>query len=114
MAEITQITGVPFQEGLTKDANGASIGWRYAHITTDATTEVKAGSGVLHSITFNNPTATEVITIYDNTAASGTVIGIITIPTSPQPVTLFYDVIFTKGLTILTATATSDITVSYI
>lgn len=85
----------------------------YTNITGDTTTTVKSGPGTLHCITFNNPTATEVITIYDNTAASGTKIGTITIPASPQLGTLFYDVAFATGLTIFTATAVSDITVSW-
>lgn len=103
---------------LTVDANGRLCaysvpGYSYKNITTDATTTVKSGAGVLHTITFNNPTATEVITVYDNIAASGTIIGTITIPASPQPVTLTYDVAFKTGLTVVTATATGDITVSY-
>ncbi len=86
----------------------------YLNITGDATTVVKASPGTLHAITLNNPTATEVITLYDNaSAASGTKIGTITVPASPQAVTLLYDIQFTNGLTIQTATATSDITVSY-
>lgn len=88
-------------------------GFSYKNITTDATTTVKSAAGVLHTITFNAPTATETVTIYDNTAGSGTKIGTITIPASPMPITLTYDVSFTTGLTIVTATATSDITVSY-
>jgi hypothetical protein len=89
--------------------DGATIA---LHITGDATTSVKSGFGVLHSITFNNPTATETVTIYDNTAASGTKIGTIAVPSSPGPVTLTYDVVFDNGLTIFTATASSDITVA--
>lgn len=105
----------PFQQALVKDGDSVSLGWSYNNITGDATTVVKSGSGVLHSITFNKPVATEVVTIYDNTAASGSaVIGTITIPASPQPVTLIYDAAFATGLTILTATASSDITVTYI
>ena len=88
--------------------------YKYANITTDATTTIKSSSGILHSICFNKPTATEVITLYDNTAASGTIIGTITIPTSPLPVCLTYDINFNTGLTILTATALSDITISYL
>jgi hypothetical protein len=87
--------------------------YKYANITTDATTTVKSSSGILHSICFNKPTATEVITLYDNTAASGTIIGTITIPASPMPICLTYDINFITGLTIVTATATSDITISY-
>ena len=35
------------------------------------------------------------------------------IPSSPVPVTLNYDVAFSTGLTILTATQNEDLTVSY-
>lgn len=58
------------------------------------------------------PAATETITIYDNTAASGTKIGTITVFASTNPC-LTYDVNFTTGLTLVTATASSDLTVSY-
>ncbi len=85
----------------------------YRNITGQATTTLKAGPGTLHSITFNAPTATEVVTIWDNTTNSGTKIGTITVPASPQPVTLTYDVQFGIGLTLTTATASSDITVSF-
>lgn len=88
--------------------------YAYQNITGDTTTTLKTKPGYLHTITLNAPTATEVITIYDNTAGSGTKIGTITIPASPQPVTLVYDVAFWTGLTIVTATATSDITVSFL
>ena len=99
--------------------NGNSLGFlstsafKYTNITTDTTTVVKASAGVLHTLTFNNPVATETVTLYDNTAGSGTKIGTVTVPASPQPVTLKYDVAFNTGLTVVTATATSDITVSY-
>ena len=60
----------------------------------------------------NTPAATGTITIYDNTAASGTKIGTITSYASlPQCFT--YDVAFWIGLTIVTATAAPDITVSF-
>lgn len=68
--------------------------YSYQNITGDATTTVKSGGGYLHTITINAPTATETITIYDSTAGSGTKIGTITVPASPQPVTLTYDVAF--------------------
>lgn len=92
---------------------GGEERFSYQNITGDATTVVKSSPGLLHCITINAGTATETITIFDNTAASGTKIGTITIPASPQPVTLRYDVEFWTGLTIVTATATSDITVSF-
>lgn len=92
--------------------------FNYANITLAAPTAtvVKSGVGVLHSITINKPVASSVITIYDNTAASGTKIGTITLPATlltEGPQTAIYDVAFKTGLTINTATGASDITVSY-
>ncbi len=87
--------------------------FQYKNITGQATALIKTGNGILHSIVFNNPVATSVITVYDGLDANGTKIGTITIPASPMPVTLLYDVSFGVGLTIVTATASSDITVSY-
>lgn len=80
------------------------------NIATATTTTVKSGIGVLHSITINT-TAAATITIYDNTAGSGTKIG--TIAASPAiGSTFLYDCAFTTGLTVVTAGA-SDITVNY-
>ena len=95
---------------------GVIGGYNYVNITAAAptTTTIKTGTGVLHTITFNKPVATGVVTVYDNTAGSGTAIATITIPASPMPVTLVYDATFTVGLTIVSATAAQDITVSYI
>ncbi len=79
------------------------------------TTAVKAGAGTLHSIVINKTAATGVITIYDNTSATGTLIGTITMPAAvlASQIVLTYDVSFTTGLTIVTATAAQDITVTY-
>jgi hypothetical protein len=98
---------------ITNNQAAITGGFSYSNITTDTTTVVKTGAGTLHSVVLNNPVATEVITIYDNTSAVAPKIGTITVPTSPQPVTLIYDVAFTTGLTVVTATAVSDITVCY-
>jgi hypothetical protein len=88
-------------------------GFEYANITGQATTTLKSSRGVLHAVTFNNPAATAVVTIWDSLSAAGNKIGTITVPASPQPVTFHYDVSFWTGLTIQTATASSDITVAY-
>lgn len=85
----------------------------YSNITTDATFVLKTGAGVLHTICFNNPVATETVTVFDNTAGSGTKIGTVTTPASPQPGCLTYDAAFTTGLTVTTGTAAGDLTVSY-
>src|SRR4051812_27926772 len=79
----------------------------YRNITTTATTVVKSGAGWLHSVCINKPVASSVITLYDNTAGSGTVIATITLPA-----TLLaeggnaceeFDIAFGTGLTIVTA-----------
>lgn len=87
--------------------------YSYSHISTNTTTTVKSGAGVLRSISINTKGASSnIATIYDNTAGSGTVIGVI--DTTDRTVTLKFDVIFSTGLTIVTATGTAaDITVSY-
>ena len=84
---------------------------QYTNITTNATTTVKSGNGKLIRIIFNGPVATGTVTIYDNTAASGTKIGTITTPASPQPQSIEFGLSFNTGLTIVTATAAQDITV---
>lgn len=81
----------------------------YRNIATAATTVVKSGSGHLESITVNT-TAAGTITIYDNTAASGTIIGIMQASIGTN--TYYYSIQFGIGLTIVTAAA-SDITVAY-
>jgi hypothetical protein len=90
-------------------------GHSYNHISSATTTVVKSSSGVLHSLLINTPVASATITIYDNTAGSGTVIGVITCGgtlANDQANLYTYDVAFTTGLTIVTSAAT-DITVSY-
>jgi thymidine phosphorylase len=85
----------------------------YNNIATNTTTTVKSGSGVLHSIVINKKGASSnLATVYDNTAGSGTKIA--TIDTTTSVVTLLFDCQFSIGLTIVTATGTAaDITVSY-
>lgn len=87
--------------------------YNYKNITTTATTLVKTGSGFLHSITFNKPVATGTVEI-DDAITQTNPIGTVTSPTGIVPVTLIYDVAFSTGLSITTATAAQDITVSYL
>lgn len=89
--------------------------FNYRNISTATTTTVKNAKGYLRSIVLNKPVASATITIYDNTAASGTKIGTITLPAtllSDAPSTCYYDCEFGVGLTIVTDQAT-DITVVY-
>lgn len=108
MADITQ------RGQLARDDSNFPVGWKYANATATGATLVKITPGILHTVTFNKPTATSVVSMYDNTATTGTLIGTITVPSSPQPVTLIYDVAFGTGLAVNIATAVSDITISYI
>jgi hypothetical protein len=90
--------------------------YNFKNITLGAptTTTVKTGSGVLHNITINKATASAVIAIYDGAAATGTLIGTITMPATllQTSVSLNYDVAFVTNLTIVTTTA-QDITISF-
>lgn len=81
-----------------------------AYISTATTTTVKSGTGRLHTITIGE-TAAGAITVYDNTAGSGTVIAVLKASIAEQ--TFTFDVKFTTGLTIVTAGA-SKLTVSYL
>jgi len=79
------------------------------NITTATTTTVKSGAGYFECITIN-ATAAGTITIYDNTAASGTKIA--TIKASIVESSYFYYAKFVNGLTIVTAGA-GDVTVAW-
>lgn len=85
----------------------------YTHISTNTTTLVKSGQGWLHCLTLNTKgAASNTITIYDGLSAAGATMGILdgtVAPGSP----FCYDVPFSTGLTIVTATGTApDLTVS--
>lgn len=102
-------------EDLTNDVIKVEERFSFANILSATTTVVKSGAGFLHAITFNKPVASEVWTIYDNTAGSGTKIGTITLPgtlLSDGPKTAILDVAFSTGLTIVSS-STTDGTVSY-
>lgn len=88
---------------------------QYTNIASATTTTIRTGKGILNRITVNKAVASGVITIYDNTAGSGTKIGTITNPATllHSQITLDYDVAFTTGLTIVTSAA-DDITVSWV
>jgi len=84
----------------------------YYHISGNAATHIlKRGAGTLQKIIFNNTLGTS-ITIYDNTAASGTVIGIITTTTAAVGV-WEYNAPFSTGLTLVTVGNNLDATIVY-
>lgn len=79
------------------------------YIVTATTTTAKTGAGILHAITVEGGTA-GTITVYDNTAASGTKLADFSSTNAIQ--TYIFDVTFATGLTIVTSAATS-LSVSY-
>ena len=84
----------------------------FSNINTNTTSTVKSGAGVLKRIVVNKVGAlSNTCTIYDNTTATGTIIGTI----DPHTHMVFeYDVVFNTGLTIVTATGTAaDLTIVY-
>lgn len=85
---------------------------RYATSTTATTTTVKSAPGALWRVVLNKPVASSTITIYDNTAASGTKIATITNTTDVKPYFLDFGLRFETGLTIVTSGA-DDVTVVY-
>lgn len=86
-----------------------SLVYDSGYISTATTTTLKTRAGKLHSIVVGE-TAAGAITIYDNTAGSGTVIGVL--KASVVEGTYLFDCAFNTGLTIVTAAA-SKITVNY-
>lgn len=85
----------------------------YSNIASATTTVCRSGKGFLSKIVVNTAVANGVITVYDNTAASGTKIATITMPATllQNHFTLdFGKVMFNTGLTVVTSAAT-DITV---
>lgn len=87
---------------------------RSVNISSNTTTILKLGAGTLHRIILNKAGAnTNTVTIYDNTAGSGTIIGTISNVLGSIG-SVEYDLDFYTGLTIVTATgAAGDFTIVY-
>jgi len=86
----------------------------YANITTNTTTVLKTGPGVLGTIVINSVAgAGGTITVYDGVSAAAPATKIATIKSDAGFGTLPYYVPFTRGLTIVTAVAAPDITVTF-
>lgn len=98
-----------------RQSNAPSTQFSKTNITTATTTTVKSGPGTFGGIIINKAVASGVITIYDNTAASGTLIGTITFGgtlLSDPPIDAIYNASVTTGITIVTSAA-FDLTVLY-
>lgn len=110
--------GVTGMAGVTPQATPSGAASFLNIAAGQATTTVKSGAGTLYAIILNSAaTATSTMIVYDNTAASGTVIGRPLATTATIPTTVDYGPVglaFSTGLTIITATANgSDMTVVY-
>jgi hypothetical protein len=90
----------------------------FTHNMVAADTQIKAGGGVLHSLTFSQddaaPTAGSIV-VYDSLTETGTEIYNETFTTTPfRGYTVVLDVAFTTGLYVgFTTTADVNCTVSY-
>ena len=84
----------------------------YRNLTGNATTTIKSGSGTLSGIMINNAGSSGTVTIYDNTAASGTIIATLTLPSggvNPVPAAMTsLGIEFATGLTVVTAGSTAN------
>lgn len=87
--------------------------YQYSHINTNTSTTVKNEAGFLGSVTINTKGVTgNTATLYDGTAATGTVIGVI--DTTANVGQLIYNIRLAKGLTVVMATGTAaDLTVTW-
>lgn len=86
----------------------------FRNIAGAATTVIKTTAATLVGIVVNKAVASGVITVYDNTAASGTKVATITNPGTllHSQIALPYDAYCSTGLTVVTSAA-DDITVIY-
>lgn len=83
-------------DGSVATAHAAGAIWKATSLTASGTTVVKSGAGRLHAVITG--TATGNITIYDNTAASGTkILDACALAVGTQT----WDVAFGTGLTIV-------------
>lgn len=96
-------------EDLTGDVIKVEQRNNYAYISSATTTTIKSGAGFLHTLTILGGTA-GVVTVYDNTAGSGSVIAAFGSTNALQTYT--FDVTYATGLTVVTAAGT-QLTVSY-
>lgn len=95
-------------------ASRARSGVRKFARVTGGNNVIKSGPGVLHGIINNKPVVSAVATIYDSSAASGTVIGALTMSaaTIDTPESYdFFDMGFENGLTIACSTTIMDLTI---
>jgi len=82
----------------------------YSYLIT-GTTVLKTGPGILHTVSILGAKSSNPISIYDNTAASGTLIA--QFATGAQAVSFVFDAKFNNGLTVVVPSG-DTITVTYL
>lgn len=82
----------------------------YYNFTTAETRILRRGPGTLRAVIINTGRATSTMTLYDNTAASGTIIAVINTATQ---LSFDYDLDFYIGLTVVTSGIYGNATVSW-
>ena len=96
------------------DRNIFPARFAFRNLKANATTLVKTGAGMLHSVTINDAGASSnTCTLYDGLDASGTEIATIdTVELAGR--SLLYDVSFGTGLTVVIGTGTAaNVTLAY-
>lgn len=89
------------------------LAYSFKNITTNTTTDVKDGPGVLYRLVFNKPVSGSTVTVYDEVSGGTTLhIGIVTNTTDVKPYVHEFNVKFKNGLQIVTS-GSDDITVVY-
>lgn len=83
----------------------------YVNVHGAQTNNVHSGACVLQSVVVNTPGT--LCTVYDSTSGSGSVVAIINTATSVPGTTAVYNVKCSKGITVVTTGAATDITVTY-
>jgi hypothetical protein len=87
----------------------------YSNIPGILTKTIKTGRGVLSKIILGTTSGSMTVTIYDNTAASGTSIALLSPIANSACTTVVFDCEFTTGLTVVSAGLSSgNITVVYL
>lgn len=84
----------------------------FKNITAAGTNVLKDARGILVRVTVNKPVSASTITIYDNSAASGTKVATITNTTDVKPYFVDFKCWCDAGITVVTSGA-DDITVTY-
>lgn len=70
----------------------------YVHLSGAGTTPITPGAGTLVRVVVNTGVASATVTLYDNTAASGRLIAVIS---AAAPGVFEYDVAYEIGLTVV-------------